>query len=77
MSEQEQAGVVVEWGVLYPGEDEPRLAPSEWDAANWITVWNANREDEPGEAVLMWREVTATPWTAAPTATTTGERVGE
>ncbi len=76
MSEEEQAGAVVEWGVLYPGEDEPRLAPGEWDAANWISVWNANREGQD-EAVLMRREVTATPWTVAPTATTAGERGSE
>lgn len=52
----------VEWAIHYPRESEPRPAPDEGTARNWVQWWS---EQAPEPAVLMKRTVVASDWIEA------------
>lgn len=57
---------VVEWGIQYPGEPEPRPAESEWRARSWAEYWNARQiAIDEGLAIVASRTVVASDWSAS------------
>lgn len=56
---------VVEWGIQYPGEPEPRPADSEWRARNWADYWNTHQISvDDGRAFVVSRTVITSDWTS-------------
>lgn len=59
-----------EWGIWYPGEPEPRIAPAdegEWRARSWADYWNSHQiAVDKGRAVVVSRTVVTSDWTTTP-----------